>query len=177
MSSTLIVLAVICAANPFRVAACAPASVDTRRQAVVVATASTLLAVGLMALLSDPILDLLNVSGSSSRIAAGVAVLIVGIRDLFVQPPSPEPALTGRLAGIMPMAFPTLFTPALVILAISAASARGVVAAFGIIGAVILLVGLIVAANVRGTYWRAAAVGSAGVVIGTLLTLNGVTAI
>ncbi|MDE0607621.1 MAG: hypothetical protein OXH78_10775 [Acidimicrobiaceae bacterium] len=177
MSPTLIALAAICAANPFRIAACAPASVDTRRKAVVVATASTLLAVGLFALLSDPILDFLNVSGSSSRIAAGVAVLVVGVRDLFVQPPSPEPALTGWRAGIMPMAFPTLFTPALAILTISAGSVRGAGTALGIIGGAILLVVLLVVANVRGTYWRAATVGSAGVVFGTLLTLNGVTAI
>jgi len=177
MSSTLIALAAVCAANPFRVGACAPESAVARRQAVVVATAFTLFAVALSALLSDPILDLLNVSGSSSRIAAGAAVLIVGIRDLFAQPPSPEPALAGLLAGIVPMAFPSLFTPALAILAVSAGAERGAVTAIGIIGTAILSVGLIVVANVRGTHWRAAAVGSAGVVFGTLLALNGVTAV
>ena len=177
MSLTLIAFAAVCAANPFRLGACAPAPVEARRQAVVVAVAVTLIAVGLFALLSKPILEMLNVSGSSSRIAAGVAVLIVGIRDLFIQPPAAEPALAGWRAGIVPMAFPTLLTPALLILAISAGNARGALAAFGIIGAVVSSAGLAVAANVRGNYWRAAAVGSAGTVVGTLLTLNGVSAI
>lgn len=177
MSPTLIALAAVCAANPFRLEACAPVTVGTRRQALVVAVAITLTAVGLFVLLSDPILEVLNVSGSSSRIAAGVAVLVVGIRDLFVQPPPPEPALDRWRAGMVPMAFPTLLTPALLILAVSAGEARGAVAAFGIIGAAVTSAGLIVAANVRGTYWRCAAVGSAGAVIGALLTLNGVTAV
>lgn len=177
MSSTLIALAAISAANPFRVGACAPLPKDTRRQTSAVATAVSLIAVGALVALSDPILDLLNVSGSSSRIAAGVAVLVLGVRDLFAQPPAPEPALEGWLAGLVPLAFPAIFSPALAILAISAAAERGAGTALGIIGAVILAIGLSVAVGVRATYWRAATVGSAGVVIGTMLTLNGVAAI
>ena len=177
MSSTLIALAAVCATNPFRVAACAPPRADIRRQAVAVATALSLVAVGLLGVLSEVILEWLNVSGSSSRIAAGAAVLLVGIRDLLMQPPSPEPALQGWRAGIVPMTFPVIFTPALAILAISAGSERGAATAVGVIGAAILLVAVIVIGNVQGTYLRTATFGSAGVVCGTLLLLNGVTAI
>ncbi len=177
MSSTLIALAAVCAANPFRVAACAPTRADIRRQAATVATLLSLAAVGLLAVLSEAILEALNVSGSSSRIAAGAAVLFVGIRDLFMQPPSPEPALEGWRAGVVPMAFPVLFNPALAILVISAGSERGAATAVGVIGAAILLVAVIVVGNVRGTYLRTATVGSSGVVFGTLLLLNGVTAV
>lgn len=177
MSSTLIALAAVCAANPFRVAACAPSSPDIRRQAATVATLLSLAAVGLLAVLSEAILEALNVSGSSSRIAAGAAVLVVGIRDLFIQPPSSEPALQGWRAGIVPIAFPTILTPALAILAISAGSERGAATAVAVIGAAILVVAVIAAGNICGTYWRTASVGSAGVVVGTLLLLNGVTAI
>ena len=99
---------------------------------------------GLLGVLSEVILEWLNVSGSSSRIAAGAAVLLVGIRDLFMQPPSPEPALKGWRAGIVPMAFPVILTPALAILAISAGSERGAATAVGVIGAAILLVAVIV---------------------------------
>ena len=177
MSSTLIALAAFSAANPFRVGACAPPLGDRRRQAVVVATAAILVALALLAALSGPILDLLNVSGSSSRIAAGIAVCVVGVRDLFAQPPAPEPALPGRLTGIVPLAFPAIFSPALAILAISAGAERGAGTALGIIGGVILLVGVSVATNIRATHWRTATVGIGGVVIGALLTLNGVAAI
>ena len=177
MSTTLIALAAICAANPFRVGACAPSLGATRRQAIALAVAVTVGAVAALTALRSPILDLLNVSGSSSRIAAGVAVLVVGLRDLFSQPPTPEPALKGRLAGIVPLAFPAIFSPALAILAISAAAERGSGTALGIIGAAILVIGLSVAIGVRATYWRAATVGSGGVVLGMLLTLNGVAAI
>ncbi len=177
MSSTLIALAAVCATNPFRVAACAPTRADIRRKAIAVATALSLVAVGSLAVLSEVILEWLNVSGSSSQIAAGAAVLLVGIRDLFMQPPSPEPGLKGWRAGIVPMAFPVILTPALAILAISASSERGTATAVGVIGAAILLVAVIVIGNVRGTYLRTATFGSAGVVCGTLLLLNGVTAI
>lgn len=177
MNSTLIALAAVCAANPFRVTACAPSSPDIRRQAVTVATLLSLAAVGLLAVLSDPILESLNVSGSSSRIAAGAAVLVVGIRDLFIQPPSPEPALQGWRAGIVPIAFPVILTPALAFLAISAGSERGAATAVAAIGVAILVVAVLAVSNIRGTYWRTATVGSAGVVFGTLLLLNGVTAI
>ena len=177
MSSTLIALAAVCAANPFRVAACAPTDPDTRRQAATVATLLSLAAVGLLAVLSEPILDWLGVSGSSSRIAAGAAVLVVGIRDLLTQPPTPEPALDGRRAGIVPMVFPMILTPALAILAISAASERGAAPAVGLIGAAILAVAATVVANIGGTHRRAAVVGSFGVLFGTLLLVNGVTAI
>ena len=177
MSLTLIALAAVCATNPFRVTACAPAHSDTRRAAAAVATLLSLAALALLAALSGPILDWLSVSGSSSRIAAGVSVLVVGIRDLFTRPPSPEPALQGWRAGIVPMAFPVLLSPALAILAVSAGSARGFATATAVVGAVVVLVGAMAAANIRSTYWRAAAVGSAGAVTGTLLTLNGVSAI
>ncbi len=177
MSSTLIALAAVCAANPFRVAACAPTNPDIRRRAVAVAALLSLAAAGLLAVLSEPILEALNVSGSSSRIAAGAAVLVVGTRDLFIQPPAPKPALDGWRAGISPMAFPVILTPALAILAISAGSERGAGTAVGLIGAAILVVAVIAVSNIRGTYWRTATVGSAGVVFGTLLLLNGVTAI
>ena len=111
MSSTLIALAAVCATNPFRVAACAPPKADIRRQAVAVATALSLVAVGLLGVLSEVILEWLNVSGSSSRIAAGAAVLLVGIRDLFMQPPSPEPGLArGGEPELSRWPFP-LFSP------------------------------------------------------------------
>ena len=177
MSSTLITLAAVCAANPFRAAACAPTNVDIRRKAIAVAAVLSLVAAGSLAVLSESILEWLNVSGSSSRIAAGAAVLLVGVRDLFIQPPSPEPGLKGWRAGIVPMAFPVILTPALAILAISTSSERGAATAVAMIGAAILLVAVIVLTNARGTYWRTATVGSAGVICGTLLLLNGVTAI
>ena len=93
------------------------------------------------------------------------------------QPPSPEPGLKGWRAGIVPMAFPVIFTPALAMLAISAGSERGAATAAGVTGSAILLVAVIVIGNVRGTYLRTATFGSAGVICGTLLLLNGVTAI
>ena len=53
MSSTLIALAAVCATNPFRVAACAPPKADIRRKAIAVATALSLVAVGLLGVLSE----------------------------------------------------------------------------------------------------------------------------
>ena len=80
----------------------------------------------LAALAGDPLLDLLDVSEPSFRTAAGVLAALVGAVDLFRRPPSPEPALPGARAALVPVAIPLVARPALLVLALGAGADEGV---------------------------------------------------
>jgi len=175
MTLTLLVLAMVAAANPFRAAAArAP---HTTHRLVGVAVAATLVLVLLAAMLSGPLLDLVDVSGPNARIAGGIALLVVALKDTFATPPAPEPALAGLAGGLIPMAFPVLFSPALAVLAIAGASERGVVvtllaAALALIPAAVILVS---GTRPRRMWLSTAGVFGAG--IAALVVLDGVYAI
>jgi small neutral amino acid transporter SnatA (MarC family) len=72
------------------------------------------------------LLDALDVSDSSFRVAAGAVAVGVGIADLFRRPPRPAPALPGRLAALVPVAVPLVARPALIVIALGAGADRGV---------------------------------------------------
>ena len=125
----------LAAFNPARLAAALPAS--GRRTAAAVAAAFGLGAVIVAAALSEPLLDAIDVSASTFRIAAGVVVAMGGLVRLADALPRPEPGIGGWRAGIVPLAFPLLLAPDLVLLAISLGADEGVapVAVGGAIGA------------------------------------------
>ena len=64
------------------------------------------------ALLGDPLLDALDVSDPSFRLAAGIVALVAGAADLLRAAPSPEPALDGWKAALVPLAVPLVARPA-----------------------------------------------------------------
>jgi small neutral amino acid transporter SnatA (MarC family) len=83
------------------------------------------------AALGDPLLDLLDVSDPSFRIAAGAVAVLGGIGDLFRRPPPPEPALAGWGAAFVPVAIPVMARPVLLVLALAAGADRSVLVAIG----------------------------------------------
>ncbi len=179
MTLLLLFLAAVTALNPVRAAAVVPAESDVRREAVAIGVAVVVMLVVGTAVLSGPVLGWLSVTGASSRIAAGVALVVTSLRDVFAPAAVMEPALPGRRAGLIPLAFPTLFTPAVAMLALSAGHERGVLLAS---------VGLLPAVVIAGVvaFWLGpdpprrpliSAVGLAGVAVGALMTLDGVYAI
>lgn len=176
MTLTLLVVAMVAAANPARAVAARPA--EAPRQTAAVAIGATLGLVLLCAIVSGPFLDLVDVSGPSARIAAGVALLVVALKDVFVAPPAPDPALTGRRGGLVPLAFPVIFSPALALLAVAGASERGVGVAVLAAGLALTPVGLALAVapatRIRAT---TAAVGMLGAGLAALVVLDGVYAI
>ena len=101
------------------------------------------LGVCLVAAAGDPLLDALDVSEPSFRLAAGVVAAVAGIADLFRRPPSPEPALPGRRAALIPVAVPAVARPALLVMAIGAGADRSaLVAVAAMVVAVALLAAL-----------------------------------
>ena len=106
-----------------------PARGGRRASAVRVAAAGGAiggLAVCAAAAVGGPLLDALDVSEPSFRIAAGVVAAVAGAIDLFRRPPSPEPALPGRRAALVPVAIPVVARPALLVVALGAGADQGV---------------------------------------------------
>lgn len=176
MTVTLLILAMVAAANPFRARSARPAA--EIRATTAVALGATLVLVLVSALVSGPLLDLVDVAGPSARIAAGIALLVVALKDLFAAPPTPEPALSGRAVGLVPLAFPVIFSPALALLAVAGGAERGVAVAVGC-GALALAPTALALLVMPDRQLRAAtaAVGGFGAGLAALVVLDGVYAI
>jgi small neutral amino acid transporter SnatA (MarC family) len=141
------------------------------------------LAVCAAAAVADPLLDLLDVSDPSFRTAAGIVAALAGAIDLFRRPPSPEPALPGWRAALVPVAVPVVARPALLVVALGAGADQGVlVSAAAIATAVALLVGLVAGVPTEGPggralRWASRLLAAALVAGGVLVTLDGVMAV
>jgi small neutral amino acid transporter SnatA (MarC family) len=176
MTLTLLLLAAIAAANPFRVASASPT--PDRLRAVFVAVVVTSLAVVAAAAASGPLLDAIDVTGPSARIAAGIALAAVAAKDVFASPPEAEPGLSGWRAGVVPLALPVMFSPALALIAIAGGSDRGVIATGLVLFAALLVAGLAALRPPnRGLRGLVAVVGVLGIAVAALVVLDGVYSI
>jgi small neutral amino acid transporter SnatA (MarC family) len=176
--------ALLAAFNPFRAALGVPRHDDDRPHwqtdagiAALGATAGAVVVLA-VALAGDSLLDVLDVSDPAARIAAGAVALIAGAADLVRRPPSPDPALPGWQAALVPVAVPLTLRPALILLGISAHADRGqgvVVAALAAAVAVLILaVGPTDGARGRAVRWAARVTAAALVATSVLLVVDGV---
>jgi small neutral amino acid transporter SnatA (MarC family) len=138
------------------------------------------LAVCAVALAGDPLLEALDVSDPSFRISAGVVAVLAAIADLFRRPPPPEPALPGRRAALVPVAFPLVARPALLVIALGAGADRGVLVA---VAAMAIGVGLLTAltagwpaeeSRLRLLRWAARLAAAGLVACGLIIGVDGV---
>jgi small neutral amino acid transporter SnatA (MarC family) len=141
------------------------------------------LAVCAAALLGDPVLDLLDVSESSFRIAAGVVAALAGAIDLFRRPPSPEPALEGWGAALVPVAVPVVARPALLVLALGAGADNGVLVSLGAMALGVAALTALAAGGPtdgppgRVLRWAGRLLAMGLVALGVLLALDGILAV
>jgi small neutral amino acid transporter SnatA (MarC family) len=151
--------ALVLALNPARAAFAIPRAGRSRRDVAGLAALGGAiggLAACAAAIAADSLLDALDVSNPSFRIAAGAVAAIAGIADLFRRPISPEPALPGWRAALIPVGIPVVARPALLMLALGAGADRGVLVTAGAMAAgIALLVGLCAMAPTRGPGGRA----------------------
>jgi small neutral amino acid transporter SnatA (MarC family) len=175
--------ALVLALNPARAAFAIPRAGRARRTVVGVAAVGAGiggLAVCAAAAAGAPLLDALDVSDPSFRIAAGIVAAVAGAADLFRRPPPPEPALAGWSAALVPVAIPVVARPALLVLALGAGADRGVLVSAGAMAmGIALLTGLVVASPTEGPGGRvlrwAGRVLAAGLVAsGVVLAIDGV---
>jgi small neutral amino acid transporter SnatA (MarC family) len=133
-SGWLWALVLLLALNPARAAFGIPRAGRSPRTVVGVAAAGGVLggiAVLVAAAVGSPLLDALDVSDPSFRIAAGLVAVLAGVADLFRRPPPPEPALAGWRASLVPVAVPLVARPALLVLALGAGAERDVLVVAG----------------------------------------------
>ena len=127
-----------------------------------------------------PLLEALDVSEPSFRLAAGVVAVLAGAADLLRRPPEAEPALAGWRAALVPVAIPLVARPALLVMAMGAGADRGVLVSGGaMLAGVALLAGLAAACPIEGPSgrvlrWSSRLFGAALVACGVMLAVDGV---
>jgi small neutral amino acid transporter SnatA (MarC family) len=130
--------------------------------------------------IADPLLDALGVSDPAFRIAAGVVALIAGVADVFRRPPSPEPALSGRRAALVPVAVPIVARPALILLAVGAGADRGLTPSVLAMAVGVSALGVLAATTPpdgprgRALRWAARVIALGLVAGGVTLALDGI---
>ena len=182
-SAWLWAVALVLAFNPARAAFGVPRADRSPRAVAGLAAlggAIGALAVCAAATVGGSLLDALDVSEPSFRIAAGIVAALAGAADLFRRPPSPEPALAGRQAALIPVAIPLVARPALLVLALGAGADRGVlVSALAMAMGIVLLTGLAAGWSTegpagRGLRWAGRLLAAALVACGVVLLFDGV---
>lgn len=138
MSIWLACLLAITTVNPPRRRAELPKNV------AVVAAGAGLTLVTLIGLgaAGDTILDTLDISAPTLRVAVGMVLLVRGVIDLFTFPSDAGEEWTGWSAAIAPVFFPVLFRPEIALVAVSVAVDGGLgLMALGAGVAMLLVVG------------------------------------
>ncbi len=178
MTTWFIYLSYIAALNPARLREALPEERGRSRAVPLVGGAAVVLLAGLaLAAASESILDALDITPETWRIAAGTVVALVAIRVLVVPGRPAEPELTGPWASIVPVAFPLLLTPELVALisVYGATESLGTtVAALAVALAVSVAAGLL--RRTRPRLWIATTrlLASGAVVAGFALIVEGI---
>ena len=181
MSFLVAVVAAVVTVNPLRVWPGGPGRSRSRRVLCAAGAAVMVLAaVMVVSGLSAPVLNALKISVPTARIGAGVALVMIGGRDMIFGPARPEPALAGLKAAMVPMAVPHLFGPGLGVLALSAGADLGVIRAGAAVGLALVVAVAVVAqpppGRIGARVARAGQVltGAAAIVVGAGLGADGV---
>ena len=138
------------------------------------------LAVCAAAAAGGPLLDALDISEPSFRVAAGIVAVVAGVADLFRRPPPPEPALLGWRAVLVPVAIPLVARPALLVLALGAGADRGILVGAGAMAiAIASLTGLVAGWSPEGARgrvlrWGGRLLAAVLVACGVVLGIDGV---
>lgn len=113
MSAAFVAMALLAVVNPFRVRLAVPEDGGGRARMAELAGGALLL-LGVAAVVvaaSVPLLDWLDISPETWRIAAGLVVVLAGAWVIVFPQRTAEPELPGRWAALVPVLFPYLLTP------------------------------------------------------------------
>jgi small neutral amino acid transporter SnatA (MarC family) len=149
----LALVAIVAVVNPPRLAPAlgnlTPLLADStsirRARAVAVGTlgaGGVAVALGLVAVISDGLLDAIDVSAATMRVAAGLVLILAVLRDVVAGRPAAEPALAGWGAALVPVAIPFVARPELAILVVSVATVEGLAAS--LVGLMLVILGVAV---------------------------------
>jgi small neutral amino acid transporter SnatA (MarC family) len=172
MTLTLFVLAAVCAVNAPRCRTAVPSGALPRARVAALGAGLTLAALAVLALLADPLLDLVGIAAATARLAAGLLLLVTGLLTFSWPTPAPEPALPGWRAAVVPVAFPTLLMPGLALLTVCASVDHSAAVAVGGTGLALATLPALVALGV-GTSVRERVLDGTALVLSGLLMLAG----
>jgi small neutral amino acid transporter SnatA (MarC family) len=116
LSFAFLVLAFVAAVNPCRVRL----GFDGAQSTLTLGCLAALGVGAALAAVGGALLDALDVSPESFRLAAGLVLCVEGARTLVWPRPGAEPVLSGLRAAFVPVAFPLLLQPGVVALALAA---------------------------------------------------------
>jgi len=155
VSFGFLLLAFVAAANPCRASLVLPPQPPALAMGALVALGSC----AALAASGNVVLDALDVSPESFRLATALVLGLEGVRALLLPRPPTEPEFPGLGAALVPIAFPLLLQPGVVMLAL-AAGADDV--AGRAVGALCLALGLVVLAGALRVGERGGALLAAG---------------
>lgn len=189
-SVPLVLLAAVAVVNPPRLS---PAlrvlppvlseSTSIRRDRAVTVTALGAFGAGValtaLATGAGRLLEAIDVSAPTLRVAAGLVLVLAVVRDLVSGRPKAEPALAGWGASLVPVAVPFVARPELAILVVSIASVEGVgvaVVALVLVAATTTLCSSVGDAGplARVLDWSTGLLMAACVAAGVALTVDGI---
>ncbi len=127
MNTLLFGITMVAAVNPSRARLGFPEEGDGGTDAGATAFGGLVAVVvlGLLAAVSGPFLDAIEVTQEMFIIAAGFVALLGAARVFFRPEPVAEPRLDGWRAGLWPIAYPTLLLPEAMMLAVAFGARRG----------------------------------------------------
>jgi len=182
-SAWLWAVTLVLALNPARAAFAVPGAGRSRQTVAGLAAVGGLiggLAVCAVAAAGDPLLDALDVSQASFRIAAGLVAGLAGAGDLFRRTPPPDPALTDWRAALIPVAIPAVARPALLVLALAAGAEQDVLVSAAAMALAIASMTALAARcptdgpGGRALRWASRLLAAALVACGVILAVDGV---
>jgi small neutral amino acid transporter SnatA (MarC family) len=145
VSGLAVVAAFIAVVNPARaVASIGPGLLRAGRLVALVGAAVAAAAGVVLVAVHEPILDGLSVSEPTFRLGAGLVVAAMGLRALLLAPePWTEGLAGGRLAALVPIAFPVLIAPEMAVTAVDLGADEGTgIAVVGVLVAMALAAAL-----------------------------------
>ncbi|MEE8332131.1 MAG: MarC family protein [Acidimicrobiia bacterium] len=127
MSFAFYAFAFLAVANPFRWRLSLPEDGELPRPQPLAIGLGVLIATAvIVAAAADSILDWLDVSAETWRIAAGIVVVGAGLWVMAFPQRRQEASLRGSAAGVVPVFFPVLFSPELFVVLKSTGADEGV---------------------------------------------------
>ncbi|MFQ5947326.1 MAG: hypothetical protein ACE5KX_00515 [Acidimicrobiia bacterium] len=145
MNSALLLVTFLGAMNPARLRLALPEDRGSGRARWDVLGAGSLLLFGVgvaLVAVSSRLLEALDISPETFRIAAGIVLGASGLWALVQPPPSAELVATGWRAALVPVAFPLLLSPEFAVLMITAGSLESDGATLGALAITLVVLNL-----------------------------------
>jgi small neutral amino acid transporter SnatA (MarC family) len=169
MNLLLLVVAAVAAVSAPRAQSALPD--DGRTRAAAEGALVVLGAAALLAALAGTLADAVDLADATVRMAAGAVLAAQGIAAMLLPLPPSEPRLGGRAAALVPVAFPTLLTPAVGLLAVSGSLDRSAPTTVGALLFALATVPLLALLVPRPS---ARAMRALGALLGAVLVVTGI---